>query len=363
MAHENLKSLLAARPGELFVELLTNYVYEWSLKIPAEYYNYKIFEELTVRYSTGEYTKKNLHRFDNYRFDVVFFIEPGWSAIKERSCYTVGIELKNSRADLMQDEKIEKYIGFTDFFFIGVPKDLVPAAIEKSNKLALANKVGVMAVDTGGIAKLGERIMVKKENKIMILEQVLYNTIFRDMTAKGIVSFKADEVEVTQPALLSPNVGYTEIPQNNLSNSDKLNNLSENDKLNKEDKEEKRERYRQNKEENKAIAIEMAQKSSTLSEEARKKLIALSPKDQKVFWCIRENEHFNSNDIQSAIEAKPATVNRSIASLTAAGLVKRIGSRKTGTYAVSEIASCDTTCATCAIALTCHDYKPVSEDG
>ena len=48
-----------------------------------------------------------------------------------------------------------------------------------------------------------------------------------------------------------------------------------------------------------------------------------------------------------------------ITTLQTCRLIKRAGSRKTGAYTVTDMAACDTTCATCSIALQCKDYKPV----
>ena len=111
MAHEELKKLLEGDQGKLIVKSVTQSMYAWAWKVPAEYYNYRVFNELTVRYETGEKTRLGLKKFDHFRFDSVFFIEPGYRALDQRQCYTIGIELKQSKSDLMSDKKMEKYLA------------------------------------------------------------------------------------------------------------------------------------------------------------------------------------------------------------------------------------------------------------
>ena len=78
------------------------------------------------------------------------------------------------------------------------------------------------------------------------------------------------------------------------------------------------------------------------------------------FWKIRESKNGKQlQDIVSELDYSQRTAAYGLASLTSAGLIKRDGSRKTGAYTVTDIAACDTTCATCSIALQCKDYKPI----
>lgn len=97
MAHENLKKFLIGDAGKRFVKDMTTAAYEWAYKIPSEFFTYRIFEELTIRYDTGEKTRLGLEKNDHYRFDAVFYIQPGRRALNQKQCYNVGIELKNSK--------------------------------------------------------------------------------------------------------------------------------------------------------------------------------------------------------------------------------------------------------------------------
>ena len=107
-------------------------------------------------------------------------------------------------------------------------------------------------------------------------------------------------------------------------------------------------------------AVELAEKSTVLNEDIRQRLMAQPPKAQEVFWKIRESKNGKQlQDIVSELDYSQRTAAYGLASLTSAGLIKRDGSRKTGAYTVTDVAACNTTCATCSIALQCKDYKPV----
>ena len=96
MAHENLKVHLTGKPGQTFVATLTHMVYPWSVKISDSYINYRIFEEVSIREESSGKTRLDLDYRPHYRFDCVFFIEPGYRALNQRQVYTVGVELKNN---------------------------------------------------------------------------------------------------------------------------------------------------------------------------------------------------------------------------------------------------------------------------
>lgn len=54
------------------------------------------------------------------RIDYVYLIEPGVGAIYHNRCYTVGVEIKSSFADLENiPEQLMKYQGHCDYFFRG----------------------------------------------------------------------------------------------------------------------------------------------------------------------------------------------------------------------------------------------------
>lgn len=219
-AHEELKQQLGEKPGKTFALGVTRQVYEWADRIPDEAIRYRIFEEMTVRYETGEKTRLGLDRQEHYRIDAVLFIQPGYRALNQNQCFTVGIELKNTKADLMGDHKMDKYLGWTDLFFIGVPADLKEDAIKKAEEVSLQvfggdpkygmdsgvdlNKymVGVFNIDNGQIYKMPARKQsVSMENRLKIQEQVIYNVLFDDIKT---VNVKLDEIDLVKLPEASP---------------------------------------------------------------------------------------------------------------------------------------------------------------
>ena len=187
MAHENLKQHLVGKPGKDFVTNLTLAVYDFVSKIRRAYgsfdfIHYRIFEEVTVREYTGQKNKWGDEKPEHYRFDCVIFIEPHQSAINQRQTYTVGVVLKNSKGDLMGDAKIEHYLGYTDFFFIGVPSNLVADAVGRAKT---DDHIGVFDVETGRLCKMPARIHPTVERKYNLLEQIMYSRMFDEDFKKG----------------------------------------------------------------------------------------------------------------------------------------------------------------------------------
>ena len=365
-AHADLKKQLASKNMQAFVVDLCHYVYEWSEFIPAEGLEYKIFEEFRLRQDTGEKTRLGLDKKQQLIPDVVLFVKPGYRSLNQGLCFTVALEIKGEKGDLMSDDKLYKYLGWTDFLFVAVPADLADDAQSKVDQInadhpETISKIGIVQLDTGTICRWPKRSEVAIEKQNLVLQNAVYNYAFKDVNT---VIFKPEE----QPALAASvpvvSKGMDEGNQNGLQG----NNLQENCTL-------KRENNKQYSDEEKTArkaaflarqefrekqVTELAGKSAVLSEEVRQRLTALPPKAQEVFWKIRESKSGKQlQDIVSELNYSQRTAAYGLASLTSAGLVKRAGSRKTGAYTVTDIAACDTTCATCSIALQCKDYRPI----
>ena len=381
-AHADLKELITSKNIQSFVKDLCLHAYPWTERIPIEYLEYKIFEEFRLREDTGEKTRLGLDKKLQLIPDVVLFIKPGYRALNQQHCFTVALEIKEFKDDLMRDEKLWKYLGWTDFFFIAVPEDLTDFAFKKIDSIneehpECKNKIGVLGLQTGTMYNSPARSEVTVEKQNLVLQNAVYNYAFKD--AQTII-FKPEEP-----------VSAVSTPQDHITEEEGLqkNNLQEDCKLNGSDTQQydiqennlqknctlKRENNKQYSDEEKAArkaaflarqefrekqVTELAGKSAVLSEEVRQRLTALPPKAQEVFWKIRESKSGKQlQDIVSELNYSQRTAAYGLANLTSAGLVKRAGSRKTGAYTVTDIAACDTTCATCSIALQCKDYKPV----
>lgn len=317
MAHDKLKELLSGDPGKLIVKSVTQSMYAWADKVPAEYYNFRVFHELTVRYETGEKTRIGLKKFEHYRFDSVFFVEPGYRALDQRQCYTIGIELKQSKADLMGDKKMEKYLGWTDLFFIGVPADLTEEALVKAKEVN-NEYIGVIDVENGLIIKNSKKMKVSDRNRMLVYEQVLFNTVFREM---GTITFEAEDVLIDHTNIETGDEIELSSPELHKSETEIL-----------AERIAKKEVEMAKKEAKAKAAKELADMNANLAEPTRRALSALSDKAQAAYHHLRENPGNNAHDIEEALGVSEATAKRLAGQLTEVGLIERQGSKKTGGY-------------------------------
>lgn len=346
-AHADLKKLLASKNMQAFVVDLCHYVYEWSEFIPAEGLEYKIFEEFRLRQNTGEKTRLGLDKKQQLIPDVVLFVKPGYRSLNQGQCFTVALEIKGEKGDLMSDDKLYKYLGWTDFLFVAVPADLADDAQSKVDQInadhpETISKIGIVQLDTGTICRWPKRSEVTVEKQNLVLQNAVYNYAFKD--AKTIF-FTPEDLPTSSENNMQENRILKK--ESNKQNSDEEKAARKAAFLARQEFREKR-------------AVELAEKSTVLNEDIRQRLMAQSPKAQEVFWKIRESKNGKQlQDIVSELDYSQRTAAYGLASLTSAGLIKRDGSRKTGAYTVTDIAACDTTCATCSIALQCKDYKPI----
>jgi len=237
----------------------------------------------------------------------------------------------------------------------------------------------VLGLETGELYSHPQRSEVSIEKQNLVLQNAVYNYAFKD--AKTIF-FTPEEPPISVTST-KKNISEEDTKisaQNNLQQNCKLknsdtqqyekqqNNLQENCTLRKgsykqlsnEEKAARKAAFLARQEFREKRAVELAEKSTVLNEDIRQRLMAQSTKAQEVFWKIRESETGKQlQDIVSELDYSQRTAAYGLASLTSAGLIKRDGSRKTGAYIVTDVAACNTTCATCSIALQCKDYKPI----
>lgn len=390
-AHEELKKLLGEQPGKAFALDVTRQVYAWAERIPDDAIRYRIFEELTVRYETGEKTKRGLDKQDHYRFDSVLFIQPGYRALNQNQCFTVGIELKNSKADLMGDHKMDKYLGWTDLFFIGVPAAITEDAIRKADEVSeevFGNKsmVGVFDIENGVIYKMPARKQnVSTENRLKIQEQVIYNVLFDDMKS---ITIKLEEISVENRPINHITIGEKNNQENDQENyqekdvPDTTSDSSSQEKPTKSSKSSKssldedfvkarNEKRAENRAKREELAKDLAERNRLLTNKTREQLAGLSDRDQLVFWCVRDatvNGGINGINIPSAIGQSSAAVNRSLKKIKERGLVTLDGAPKYGKFKVIGDALKSSRCITCrhydecqGSALHCGSYQSVEQ--
>ena len=389
MAHENLKQHLVGKPGKDFVTNLTLAVYDFTSKIRRAYgsfdfIHYRIFEEVTVREYTGQKNKWGDEKPEHYRFDGVFFVEPHQSAINQRQTYTVGVELKNSKGDLMGDAKIEHYLGYTDFFFIGVPSNLVADAVGRAKT---DDHIGVFDVETGRLCKMPARIHPTVERKYNLLEQIMYSRMF-DEDFKNVVSVKVEDVEVI-PAPLKPKDDRSPLVlamDEEEAQEEALREVQKNAQEEvpgealreartaaiEADREAARQKEQIRREKHDAKVAALKEEVTAMNEKVpavvASILEGLSLNDQRIYHAIRRNDGVQAQYIaeilpyQEGVERPSiATVKRSISSLTKAGLIEREGSKKTGQYIIKKVDCAPDSCQVCAKSPLCTQFRHLSD--
>lgn len=371
MAHENLKQYLVGNAGKSFVSTLTRAVYSWASKVPDVFYNYRIFEELTIRYETDEKTRLGLDKQEHYRFDAVFFIQPGQRALNQHQCYTAGVELKNSKSDLMGDDKIVKYLSWTNYFFIGVPSDLIEdakAKIQEIYKTYIYAKdlIGLMNVETGKIEILPKRQSVTVANTCKIQEQIIYNVLFNEIKT---ISFSLNEIEVEAAHFNeNPVLGQDEnvLSEKNNVLSESIPSVDANSaientyyQITSSETKTKDAEYRKELAERKAERLNaLSQRGECLPASTAAIYNALDPNSKEVFWGIVDSQSIEGNitreTLSNATGLSLQKIDRSLVPLTEKGLISREGGKKNGTYVVTVETDKSKTCESCKLYSQCQ---------
>ena len=159
------------------------------------------------------------------------------------------------------------------------------------------------------------RINPTVERQKNLLEQIMYSSMFK-ADFKNNISFKVDDVEIIPPTFNNIEKGNAQETTTTIEQS-----ISTKDER-----------------------LELNDLNKDVPSEITQILSRLSLGDQRVYHVIRRNGGAQAQDIADLIpklegidNPSLSTIKRSIAALTAVGLVKRVGSRKTGQYMVNEV--------------------------
>ena len=168
--HEELKKSLQTKIGEVF---LTDVVlHQWVNN--RDHYDRKVLflpvEEVSFSLPTARKDKIGRPMVKTGFIDVVLFVGSGKSAAYHGDVFSIGVEIKSNLFDLMQDEKIPKYVGITDFCYLAVLEGLIDDALIKVKDMP---GVGVLSLSTGHIVKQARRQNVP----LMVRQQLLYRVL------------------------------------------------------------------------------------------------------------------------------------------------------------------------------------------
>ena len=131
--------------------------------------------EQTIRYPDEGTTSFGRPALKHFRIDAVAYVRPGrWgnnAAPTRPLAFTVALEVKTSESDLLHDEKIMFYLGWTDFFFLVVPAELEKAGRRKVRELNDA-RIGLLIVGSEccrvAIAPLRQQILPQNKSALAL---------------------------------------------------------------------------------------------------------------------------------------------------------------------------------------------------
>ena len=168
--HASYVDKLSMLPGERLVKALTLNSDGIAMSRGKLDITYKQLNEFVIRFSKGQRTDGTLKR-NHRKIDAVLFVEPGNRALCQKWDFTVGVEVKVTSRDLLNDEKIPHYLGWTDFFFLASPDDLIEQTLTKAS---ISPYVGVVSLDSGKIYKYPVRQDVSLDRKVEVMTQAFY---------------------------------------------------------------------------------------------------------------------------------------------------------------------------------------------
>ena len=139
----------------------------------------RFFNEVTIRYDSGEKDRFGNPVMQHFRNDLVAVIRPGRYGLnfppKKIIAFSVGIEVKASEKDLWSDDKLAFYLGWTDFYFLAVPKYLSGYAVGKA--AMVDDRIGVISICENGcvdIIKKPVRQRILASNRYAMMMELLF---------------------------------------------------------------------------------------------------------------------------------------------------------------------------------------------
>lgn len=109
-----------------------------------------VYREVTVRVPTAETDRFGNLKPQRRRFDLMALVKPHYKAWGSE-LFALGIEIKVTKSDLVNDKKFVDYLAYCDYFAFCVPTNLV---LEAKKKISAHPKIGILNGDTGAWEKL-----------------------------------------------------------------------------------------------------------------------------------------------------------------------------------------------------------------
>lgn len=171
MKHEEYVALLNGPIGERIISQLCMCSPTIRRKYEDVCVKYWCLKEFIVRFDKGLILPGGRYERCNRRFDAIIFVVPTLNALAQKWDFKVGFEIKTCSKDLIDDDKIPYYLGWTDFFFLGVKDDLIEVALKKAEG---DPRLGVVSLTSGEIHKMPAWQDVPMGRKYELMEQAFY---------------------------------------------------------------------------------------------------------------------------------------------------------------------------------------------
>ena len=178
-SHKNLKPYILARSGMVLYETLVNCD---KLQSPER-------TSTHCRLSVSCYYEFPLHKPNEIIsfprvLDAVSYVSMSESARKFADSFSVGIEIKESEADMYaKNRQIEDYVGYTDYLFLAVKHELIEAAVQRTKDVP---SCGVFDIMSGKIYKPAIRQNIGLERKNRLLETFMIGLTSQDRVHNAI---------------------------------------------------------------------------------------------------------------------------------------------------------------------------------
>ena len=172
-AHREIKDAMKEGIGHIFLRNLYNHSNSLIFfeRTPSYRLCYRTIEEYPITRPNG--TDRTGKKCCSTKFiDFIYLVEPDHSSIYNNACFSIAVEIKNSKSDLKNaPHQFNDYYGVTDFSMLAVPNYLLRDAKRIVDGIPW---VGIFSYETGEIIKIPSRMPVSDGTRIMMLRRVVF---------------------------------------------------------------------------------------------------------------------------------------------------------------------------------------------
>lgn len=166
-AHRALKDLLNGELGRMFLESF--------FKSVMPYFSgricYRTIEEYPIPVPGGINVNGSPYAITDF-IDFIFIIRPRENSVYDRTCFTIGLEIKTTFCDIHNAiSQSKKYKGHVDYFLIITADNLINQTIEKVKEY---DWIGVASFNTGKIHKRAPRLNVQEQHRTDMLLRLAF---------------------------------------------------------------------------------------------------------------------------------------------------------------------------------------------